>query len=272
MKSEQKAKMYLIFAILCAVFIVILIGVAFSSLNNVQKTPDSAVQPSSASVAAVPKVENTALTQAMADNPDTVAWLSIPGTDINNPVLQTTDNDYYLTRDERKEPNEWGCYFADYYATLRHPDKLAQNTVIYGHTGNTEDENGQRFSQLFRYLNLDFLQKNRTMQLTVGDKELTFEIFAVFYTDIDFYYIDPNPSDQGFDTFLQEVNARNEYVFDGVTVTEQDKLLTLSGCAQKYDTNKTGNHRFVVMAKLLPDAAASSQGSIRQNEAPKRPS
>lgn len=56
-------------------------------------------------------MSNAALAQAIADNPDTVAWLTVCGTDINNAALQTTDNDYCLTRGEHKQPSVWGSCF-----------------------------------------------------------------------------------------------------------------------------------------------------------------
>lgn len=214
--------------------------------------------------------EDTPLGKAKAQNADAVAWLQIPGTEIDNVVMQSTNNEYYLFRDEYGEKDQWGSYFADFYANLSSPDSLIQNTVLYGHTGNNENPNGQRFSQLFRYMDLDFLNRNKNIYLTVGESKLTFEIFAVFYTDTDFYYIDPSPSEQGFDTFMQQVNVRNEYIFDDMVVTEQDKLLTLSGCSHKYDVNKTGNHRVVVMARLTAKGGLSAS-TIQKNPSPIRP-
>lgn len=46
-------------------------------------------------------------------NPDTVAWLTIPGTNIDGPVQQGPDNDYYLRRDSDGNEDYRGCYFAD---------------------------------------------------------------------------------------------------------------------------------------------------------------
>ena len=91
----------------------------------------------------------------------------------------------------------------------------------------------------------------------------------MFFTKTDFYYIDPNPSDQGFDSFMVEVNAKNEFVFDGTSVSEQDKLLTLSACAYRYDTEKTGNQRLVVMAKLVENDAQAF--GVTANPNPQRP-
>lgn len=214
--------------------------------------------------------EISSLTLAKQGNPDTVAWLRIPGTEIDNPVMQTGNNEDYLKKNENGKYDIWGCYFADYYSALIDRTSLTQNTVIYGHSESTENPDGKRFTQLFRYLDLDFMQKNPNIYLAVGEEELAFEVFAVFFTDTDFYYIDPNPSDQDFDAFRKTIAEKNEYIFS-TDVTEQDRLLTLSACAYRYDTEETGNHRLVVMAKLLPEGIASSQVTVSANPSPKRP-
>ena len=51
-------------------------------------------------------------------NPDTVAWLSVPGTEVNHPVVQTGDNDYYLDHSFEKKYNRAGWIFADYRNNL----------------------------------------------------------------------------------------------------------------------------------------------------------
>ena len=208
------------------------------------------------------------LQEAIRQNRDTVGWLRISGTDIDNPVYQSINNEKYLRLNDSGEYDIWGCYYADLYSNLTAKDNLMQNTVIYGHSEETENPDGKRFSQLFRYLDLDFIKANPVIQLTIGADVLEFEIFAVFFTDIDFYYIDPSPSNQGFDSFIAEVGAKDEYLFEGITITEQDKLLTLSTCATRYDTGKTGNHRLVIMARLTD---MKSSVSIRENPTPKRP-
>lgn len=211
-----------------------------------------------------------ALREAKKTNTDTVAWLRIPGTDVDDAVMQSSDNSYYLRRDESGAYNQWGCYYADYYSVLIDRDSLQQNTVIYGHSQDDESPHGPKFSQLFRYLEQDFLQQNPNIYLTVGDEELAFEVCAVFLTGIDFYYINPTPSDEGFSDFAQTVAAKNEYIFSAQH-TEQDKLLTLSSCSHRYDVNNTGDQRIVVMAKLLPEGAGQSELSVSKNPDPAKP-
>ncbi len=213
-----------------------------------------------------PKAEHVKVAQKL--NEDVKGWLELPNTKIDHPLMQSDDNSYYLKHNEAGEYDAWGSYFADYYSTIDSVENLTQNTVIYGHTG-SENPEGKKFSALFAYLDMEYLKENPYIYLTIDEKHLPFEIFAVFYSDIDFYYINPTPSDMPFDYFLDEVNKRNEFVFPDTEILETDKLLTLSGCSYKYDVNDIGNHRFVIMAKLVEEERENIE--IEVNDSPVRP-
>ena len=63
-------------------------------------------------------------------NQDTVAWLRVPGTKINDPVLQSHDNFTYLRTDEFREYDLYGCYFADWECSIGPRSVLSPNTVV----------------------------------------------------------------------------------------------------------------------------------------------
>lgn len=213
-----------------------------------------------------PKSED--VLQAQELNSDVKGWLEVPNTSIDHPIAQTDDNKFYLNHNEIKEYDVWGSYFVDYYASVDSVEDLTQNTVIYGHTG-SENPDGKKFSELYDYLDMEYLKANPYIYLTIDGKRLPFEIFAVFYSDIDFYYINPTPSNKDFDVFLEEVNNRNEFIFEDTKITKNDKLLTLSGCSYKYDVKDTGDHRFVVMAKLVEEERDTIE--VKENKNPLRP-
>ncbi len=268
--------------IFLSIAIILVLMITIESCNALNKTDEIPNETSNSSEVngdaqdentEITNTENeavTALATVKEQNADTIAWLCVTGTDINNAVMQTANNSDYLTLDENGNYSVWGSCFADYYANLTSPDSLIQNTVIYGHAENPENPDGEKFSQLFRYTELDFMQENPYIYLTVGDETLVFEIFAVFYTDIDFYYINPYPNNDDFDTFINTVQAKNEYVFSDIEVTDQDKLLTLSTCSHKYDYENTRDQRLVVMGKLV-DATTESAPNILLNPSPERP-
>ncbi|MEG0178534.1 MAG: class B sortase [Oscillospiraceae bacterium] len=193
-----------------------------------------------------------ALLQAIERNKDTIAWIQIPDTDINNSVVQAKDNLYYERRNEAQEYEVYGCYFADYECSLGEPSTLKPNTIIYGHSSPGDDPNGKRFSQLFRFTDIEFAKKHPCIFINTVDGRLAFEIFSIFYTDINFDYIQVNIKD---DEMLKIANKGVElsiYDYPNKPV-EGDKILTLSTCTEKFGTD--GNHRFVIQAKLLKDGA-----------------
>lgn len=208
------------------------------------------------------------LQDAIAANPDTVAWLVVPGTEINEAVVQAEDNEYYLRRNALGQPENWGCTFSDHLNVLTSRKALHTNSILYGHSHNSEDPTLPQFTQLFRFLNEDFLTENPGFSLFLPDGDrLDFQIAAVLYADTSFDYINPFPDE----SYYSELSARNEYAFENVSITPEDKLVTLSTCAYRFDVNNTHNHRFVVVGKLLPEGHTAEAAAFTKEEQPKRP-
>ena len=80
------------------------------------------------------------LASAQAANPDTVAWITIPGTNIDGPVQQADDNEYYLRRNSLGENDHEGCLYADFECDLSTAEALSTNTIIYGHSFTAPDK------------------------------------------------------------------------------------------------------------------------------------
>lgn len=208
--------------------------------------------------------------KAKEKNKDTKGWLYIPNTTIDNSVLQAADNEYYLRLNEDKKYDIFGCYFADYENNLTSRDKMSKNTIIYGHSDLKDNKDGPKFSQLFRYTDLDFAKKNPYIYFSTGEEDMVWEVFAVFYTHIDFHYIAANPSTNEFNKIISEAKARSEYIID-TPVSDSDKILTLSTCAAKYNPKDKDNYRLVVMAKLVPSGTQlKSELGISKNPSPKK--
>ncbi len=218
------------------------------------------------------------LKDANAINSDAVGWIKIPNTKINNEILQSTDNDFYLRRDISKEYNWYGCYYADYECVLKDRNSLKPNTIIYGH--NMDDKpSGEKFGQLFNYLNVDFAKKNPYIYVYTPSDKLVFQVFAVYYTDIGFQYhlIDPAKDTAKFNNKMtikdiaDEAKKRSQLVYD-VDVNDNDKLLTLSTCTYKYGGEKNEEQRFVVQARLLREGETEQESvSVKKNPKPKEP-
>lgn len=206
-----------------------------------------------------------ALDNERKQNPDTVGWLDIPGTPVSNSVLQAYNNTYYLRRDERKQDSVYGCYYADFACSFGKRDEMSTNTIIYGHSDLKDSLDGPRFSQLFNFTDEEFARSHPYINFSTMQEQMRWKIFAVFYTNTDFNYIETEPDEAAFKEMIERAKLESLYVYDESPVPG-DKILTLSTCSVKY--GKDGNQRFVVMAKLMPpeyegDMAAGLEKNLK---------
>ena len=181
------------------------------------------------------------LSAYLAQNPDFVAWLRIPGTNVDYPVVQTDNPDYYLNHTFSGKPSVVGTLFsladADYAAPGR-------NIAIYGHHLRSSGE--KMFTSLMRYKNPDFYEDNKTVMLDSLYRHREYTIFAVMNMKVG----DWEPSRTTFSgdaAFMAFVNrAKSESLYDtGVEVGADDHILTLITCDRSY-AGKEG--RLVILA------------------------
>ena len=178
------------------------------------------------------------LSAYLAQNPDFVAWLRIPGTNVDYPVVQTDNPDYYLNHTFSGKSSVVGTLFsladADYAAPGR-------NIAIYGHHLRSSGE--KMFTSLMRYKNPDFYEDNKTVMLDSLYRHSEYTIFAVMNMKVG----DWEPSRTTFSGDAAFVNrANSESLYDtGVEVGADDHILTLITCDRSY-AGKEG--RLVILA------------------------
>ena len=181
------------------------------------------------------------LSAYLAQNPDFVAWLRIPGTNVDYPVVQTDDPDDYLNHTFSGKLSVVGTLFsladADYQAPGR-------NIAIYGHHLRSSGE--KMFTSLMRYKNPDFYEDNQTIVLDSLYRHSEYTIFAV----VNMKTGDWEPSRTTFSgdaAFMAFVNrAKSESLYDtGVEVGADNHILTLITCDRSY-AGKEG--RLVILA------------------------
>jgi len=216
------------------------------------------------------------IAKGMDRNEDTIGWITIPNMEVDDAVIQYIDNEYYLRLDEDKNYSVYGCYWADPACILDlGRDELSRNTIIYGHSSYRDKADDPKFSQLFHYLDLDFLKENPYIYFSTEDDDMVWQVFAVFYTHINFDYIQANPTAAVFDEIVKEAKERSEYIID-LDVSSDDKILTLSTCTGLYNghlypNGDYDNYRYVVMAKLLPAGATGKcTTAMSVNPSPKK--
>ena len=181
------------------------------------------------------------LSAYLAQNSDFIAWLRIPGTNVDYPVVQTDAPDYYLNHTFSGKPSVVGTLFslsdADYAAPGR-------NIAVYGHHLRSSGE--KMFTSLMRYKNPDFYEDNQTIVLDSLYRHSEYTIFSVVNMKVG----DWEPSRTTFsgnEAFMAFVNrAKSESLYDtGVEVGADDHILTLITCDRSY-AGKEG--RLVILA------------------------
>ena len=171
-----------------------------------------------------------------AQNPDAIAWIRFDVPEqINYPIMQGGDNDFYLRRTFQKEYNIVGSIFLD---TNNDPTFEDTNTIIYGH--NMKD--GSMFSDLKKYEKEEFGKENPYYYIYTPDGKATkYQVAAVEIiqaTDLERYSFNFG-SDEEYQEYI-DVMLQNSMYATGVTVTTEDKITTLSTCTDD------GSERFIV--------------------------
>ncbi len=172
-------------------------------------------------------------------NKDTVSWISVGGTNINYPVVQTTNNDFYLNHTFDRSYNEAGWVFADFRNTVDGKDK---NMIFYAH-GRVD---GTMFGTLRNALTNGWLsnEANFTVRTSNARENALWQVFSVYHIPTTNDYIQTSfYSDAEFQKFVNKLMKRSAYNFH-TNVTGTDHILTLSTCYSETE-------RVVLHAKLI---------------------
>jgi len=221
---------------------------ALAKVADVNAKEEDLFEPSSSSQETFAPIDinkikflTTNITELKKLNPQTVAWLRVLSSDnLNYPVVQADDNDFYLKRDFNKAENEAGWIFADFRDNF---DNLGRNTIIYGHARGDYS----MFGSLAYCLESWWYKqpKNHFIWLNTEKENMVFQIFSIYVTDLDFYYIKTDfNGDDDFAKFLTEIKGKNQATTVNYDVAPTDKILTLSTC-------RGSNKRIVIHAKLV---------------------
>ena len=173
-------------------------------------------------------------------NADTVAFIHLPSTNINYPVVQSSDNEYYLNHAYDHSNNGAGWVYMDYRNSL---NPMNDNTIIYGH-GRLDNT---VFGSLKQTLTSSWQQnkENYTVWLSTPYENMVFQIFSIYTMQSESYYITTSfNSTKAKQDWINTMKSRNTAPID-VPVSVDDYFLTLSTCL-----NNDGG-RIVVQAKLI---------------------
>ena len=175
-----------------------------------------------------------------------IGWLEIAGTNIDYPVMQTTNNEYYLDHNYNQEYDKNGSLFLDADC-----DVVRRNTnlIIYGH----HMKSGKMFGDLNKYSSESYCKEHSIIRFDTIYEEGTYEVMYVFRSRIynedeivfKYYQFFDASSEREFNSNMNEMAAISLYD-TGVTASYGDELLTLSTCDYS-----EADGRFVVVAKRI---------------------
>lgn len=211
-----------------------------------QDTPDEESQDTPEPEPIPEPIENPYQESFLA-NADMAAWLQIPGTDIDYPVMWTPrDEEYYLRRGFDGSSNRNGCLILDTDSCV---SPLTTNLIIHGHNM----KSGAMFGTLSDFKNEDFYLEHKNLSLYTRDIQRNYEIIAVFYSQVykksdtvfKFYKFFQADTEAEFNDYYQNIKALSLYD-TGVTAEFGDHFITLSTCSYHVQ-----NGRFVVVAKEI---------------------
>lgn len=174
-------------------------------------------------------------TRFAEEYPTTVAWLQIPGTLVDYPVMLGTDNQFYLRHLPNGSKSTMGSLFLDCRS-----DSDSLHWIVYGH--NMAD--GKMFGTLKEYEDQDFFADHNSLTIITLDSVYVCPIFSVrqVYADSDAYLLDFTDNDS-FDEYINRAASESLYPIE-VDLEKAAKVVTLSTCMGRH------NQRFIVQAIL----------------------
>ena len=178
----------------------------------------------------------------LSTNGDVKAWMMFNSMYVNNPVVQSSDNEYYLNHNFYGKNSEIGTIFMDY----RNNSFDDRNVVLFGHSTIDKSMFGS-LSDVFKSGFFDRENADIIYFYDVNNNLIKYQIFSYYTIESEEYYIQTRfSSDDKFQEWINTVKSRS-FGNRGIEVTSSDKILTLSTCAGSRGTSK----RRVVHAKRI---------------------
>lgn len=174
-------------------------------------------------------------------NPDIYAWITIDGTEIDYPIVQSADsNDYYLDHAVDGSESSAGAIFTEDYTAKDFSDF---NTVVYGHNMH----NNTAFGSLKNYRDEDYFSAHDKITVYTENDIFTYKIFFAYIFDdrhllLNYDYNSEQARREYIDSIFGMRNM-SSIIDDSVNVDTNDKIITLSTCS--------GNDRFLVQGVLI---------------------
>lgn len=174
------------------------------------------------------------LADCMEINPDTVAWLTIPDTEIDFPVVQGSDNAYYLNHNFERISSDLGVPFLDYRCSSHFLDF---NSIIYGH----HIKGGMMFSGLDYYKQENYFKAHSVGYLTTNDKLYTIHFVACLVSESDsIAYKAVFLTEREKSDYLEQISDKALVLNDfSIEFLGNKQMITLSTCSYEFEDART---------------------------------
>lgn len=271
-KTKQKKLLYKILCIICVIVFVVAMGVMISDQIKEQKAENkydelSSMQKETEEIEDTEEVvvdelkelgievpeKNIDWEKLYEENEHIYAWIYIPGTKVDYPILQhPTKDGYYLNRNLDGSSGYPGCIYSDSFNSKDFSDL---NTLLNGHNM----KNKSMFGSLHNYEDAMFLDEYHYVYIYTPENVLVYDVFAAYmYTDDHIYYEYDFGVREGLQEYIDDIFAirdMNANIREDVEVTSEDYLLTMSTCMG----SGRDENRYVVNAVLLNPSALGNQ-------------
>ena len=265
MKEKLKTKKRIIYILInCILVILTVISIMYiidffllkkeankesNLLNNIEINKNEIIQ-AEFNENSIEKIETERMIKLKTlqkENPDIIGWLEIENTNINYPVLQGTDNEYYMTHNYKKEKSKKGSIFLNKDYDWNIP---STNLLIYGHNL----RNGTMFQELLKYEDEEFYKTHPIIKFTTVEDEEEYAIIAVFKSRVyyksetnvfRYYYFVNAKTEEEYNQFIENAKKASLYNIEE-TAKYGDKLITLSTCSYH-----TEDGRFAVVGRKI---------------------
>jgi len=247
LKIKSKAKLFRVFLILALIISVSILIIKLSH-NNTDPLIEEIQKDNSEPQENIETEKMKKLKELQKVNSDIVGWIEIEDSKINYPVLQTTDNDFYVRRNYKKEYSVEGSIFLDKDYNW---DLPSTNLLIYGHNNRGSSE---MFVDLMNYKEEEYYNTHKTIRFTTNKEDAEYEIIAVFLSRIFYksetdvfryyYFINAN-NEEEFNDYIE--NSKKISLYDIEATAEYgDQLMTLLTCSYH-----TEDGRLAVVARKI---------------------
>lgn len=182
--------------------------------------------------------------QEKYNNTDIQAIISIKDTEFKYPVVQTTNNEYYLNHDLYKKEDILGSVFLDYRFNIEESKK----NIIYGHNNTNKN---MPFSYLENYYNKEFYEKYPYIEIQTSNSKKEYVIFSVYVENENWDYMNGEYTTQEeWKEHYRKIKQKSMYD-TGIEINENDNIIILQTCSELKEYTNYKDKYLLVIAKEL---------------------